>query len=80
MPTRLENAHKIARAASCLDYLKNSHSISTTDRAEAKQHAEYLHDIATEMAGDQANEIYAPDDNDLISVSSAARLCVCANT
>jgi hypothetical protein len=78
MPTSLETAHKIASAAGCIDYLKNSPDLSDTLRAEAKQHAENLHDIATEMAGDRLDEIYAPDDEFKLSLVQAAGL-LCAN-
>jgi len=78
MPTRLETAHKIAQAAGCIDWLKNSPNLSELLRAEAKQHAENLHDIATEMAGDRLDEIYVEDDEDTLSLIQAAGL-LCAN-
>jgi hypothetical protein len=78
MSTSLENAHKIAQAAGCIDYLKNSPHISDLLRAEAKQHAENLHDIATELAGDRVDEVYCPDDATSLTLVQAAGLtCTC---
>ena len=78
MSTPLEQAHKIAKAASCIDYLKNSPHISDTQREEATQHAETLHDIATELAGDRVDEVYCPEDEPSLSMVQAAGLtCTC---
>lgn len=78
MSTALEHAHQIARAAGCIDYLKNSPHISDALRAAAKQHAETLHDIATELAGDRVDEVYCPEDEAGITlVQAAGRTCTC---
>lgn len=74
----IEMAHKIANAAGCIDYLKQSPHISDTCRAEAAQHVNALHDIATYLAGDRLHDVYGPDDaSDEIRKILAAGRCVC---
>lgn len=75
---RLEMAHKIARAAGCMDWLKKSPHISDSCRAEAMQHVTELHDIATHLAGDKVHEVYGPDDSEADNrLILAAGQCMC---
>lgn len=73
----IEMAHKIANAAGCIDYLKQSPHISDTCRAEAAQHVNELHEVATQLAGDCPQDVYRPDESDDIRKILAAGQCVC---
>jgi len=61
----LNLAHQIAKAATCLDEMQAAPADSTLYiqyRKEAAHHAKTLHDIAQKLAGEYADQIYAPDD------------------
>lgn len=62
--TLMELAHQIANAASFLDAIKGAHPRQNM-RAEADKHVDALHKIAQMLAGNQAEEIYAPDDEEV---------------
>lgn len=55
-------AKKLADAASCFDHLK--HIYAGKNRAEAIEHVAFMHDLATELAGDRADEIYPPEEHE----------------
>lgn len=79
----LKFAHQIAKAATCLDDLHTAPMTSTTYWQSCKAAADHianLHNIAIFLAGNKVNEVYAPDDNDQISVQQAAGVCVCTNS
>lgn len=57
-----ETAKRLAHAAACFDHLKNVYA--GNNRAEAIAHVEFMHDLAAELAGDRANEIYPPYDEE----------------
>jgi hypothetical protein len=69
----------IASAAACLDDLHKAPiygEVYRESRAAAEQHIKNLHDIATAMAGDQVDEVYAPDDSNPLTLIQAAGLSV----
>lgn len=55
-----EMAKAIADAASFFDGIKPSHVC--TEREQAIEHIEALHNIAEVLAADRLNEIYAPEE------------------
>ena len=61
---RMMLAHQIAEASSCLDWLRSA-TASAQSQNEAKDeaplHVLNLQRIATELAGDRVQEIYATD-------------------
>lgn len=61
----LKLAHQIAKAASCLDDLQAAPIAGATYFQcckAAAHHVKTLHDIALQLAGEHADQIYAPDD------------------
>lgn len=54
--TNFEKAQKIAAAAMYIDDNKPAHIVD--HHTEAFRHAEFLHDLAEELAGDRVGEIY----------------------
>jgi hypothetical protein len=79
----LKFAHQIAQAAACLDDLHAAPVDGATywqSRKAAVAHIENLHNIAIFLAGNKADEVYAPDDSDQLSVQQAAGVCVCTNS
>lgn len=54
---KIQFAKNIADAAACMDELKNTAKDPKTKK-EAAGHAEFLHDLATDIAGKDAHLIY----------------------
>jgi hypothetical protein len=60
-------AHQIAEASACLDWLRNPDSPAEARfeaQMEAPLHVQRLEKIVHELAGNQVDEIYAPDDSE----------------
>ena len=57
-----EAAKGLIKAAEHLDWLKNTAPTSAALRAEIAQSVEFLHDLAQELAGERASEIYKEGD------------------
>jgi len=77
MSAQFTYAKQIAIAAGGLDFLKNA--FTATERVEATLHINTLHEIATRLAGDRANEIYPQEEIRQTGSDSgeyAARCCV----
>jgi hypothetical protein len=75
MPSNIEMAHSIASAAACLDDLQSARPGSPVylqTRAAAIYHANKLHGIAQQLAGDRGHEIYQPADASLHLITRAA--------
>ena len=60
----IQIARDIAQAAACMDDLQSESCTGLSymlTRERAKAHIKRLHDIAEELAGARASEIYTPD-------------------
>ncbi len=76
---KLVMAHKIAEAACCMDWLKQTPHISDLCRAEATQYVNDLHNIAMQLAESSVDQVYGKNDTaDDICKIQAAGQCVCA--
>lgn len=58
--TDFTHANQVANAAGFFDAMRSM--LPRQFKAEAEQHVDRLHDIAEQLAGDRAHEIYPPDD------------------
>lgn len=78
MHTCLEMAKTIADAACCLDWGKSNVDFTPKILAEIRADMAILsiklHDIATQLAGDQVHEVYGPDEEEQLTITQAAGL------
>lgn len=77
----LNYAHQVAKAAACLDDLKNYAHQDDPEFKEALTHVDNMHNLVILLAGAHLNEVYNQDDQSVeTNLITAAGYCVCANT